>query len=100
MAMQDPYVWLVLVAALDIMLTWVILHFGGREVNGVAAHIITHYGLPGLVAFKFAIVAFVILLCEVIHRRRPSAARRLARWAIAINCVPIALAFWLLLHHA
>ena len=77
---------------LDVMLTWVILHLGGREANGAAAFIIGRFGLPGMVIFKFGLVAFVIALCEAVGRRSPAAGERLAVWAIALTCVPVILA--------
>jgi hypothetical protein len=96
---QNHYAWFVFVSAMDIMLTWVILFFGGREANHVADFIIARFGLPGLVLFKFAIVVFVVMLCEVVGRRRPGAGKTLAEWAIAITCIPVAAALYQLLRH-
>ena len=86
------YAWLVLLSALDVMLTWVILHLGGREANGAAAFIIGRFGLPGMVVFKFGLVAVVIALCEAVGKRSPAAGERLAVWAIALTCVPVIIA--------
>lgn len=86
------YAWLVLLSALDVMLTWVILHLGGREANGAAALIIGRFGLPGMVIFKFGLVAFVIALCEAVGKRNPAAGERLAVWAVALTCVPVIIA--------
>lgn len=92
MRYQDLYVWLVLVSALDIMLTWVILYLGGYEVNGVAAYVIHHFGLGGMVTFKFIMVIVVVLICESLGKRSQSAGKRLAQIAIALTCIPIAVA--------
>jgi NADH:ubiquinone oxidoreductase subunit H len=89
---QNHYAWFVFVSSLDIMLTWVILFFGGWEVNQLADFIIRRWGLPGMVTFKFAIVVFVICLCEIVGRRRHHTGRRLAEWSIAITCIPVTLA--------
>src|SRR4051794_32663990 len=86
----NAYVWLVLVSALDLMLTWLILHAGGHEANAIAAAVIERFGLKGLVAFKFAIVVLVIVLCEWAGRRKPRAGLRLAIIATVITSVPIA----------
>lgn len=99
MRYQNLYVWLVLVSALDIMLTWVILYLGGWEVNGVAASIIERFGLVGIVVFKFVMVIVVILICEFLGRRRPAAGRFLAQAAIALTCIPVVLALWQLARH-
>ncbi|MCP4594048.1 MAG: hypothetical protein GY842_25220, partial [bacterium] len=36
----DIYVWFVFLAAVDLMLTWVILATGGKELNWIAASIV------------------------------------------------------------
>jgi hypothetical protein len=91
------YTWLVLVASLDLMFTWVVLHQGGREMNALADTVIDRFGLWGLSAFKFGIVAFVICLCEIVGRQRHRAGRFLAAAAIGLNCVPVLMAIFLLL---
>jgi len=52
MMFQNAYVWLVFVAALDIMFTWVVLWYGGYEANGLAAVMIHTYGPTGLVVYN------------------------------------------------
>ena len=91
------YTWLVFVASLDLMFTWIVLHRGGQEVNLLADAVIDAYGLWGLSAFKFGFVLFVICLCEIVGRRRHGAGRFLAVTAVALNCIPVAMAAYLLL---
>jgi hypothetical protein len=86
------YAWFVLLASLDLMLTWAVLHLGGLEMNHVADAVIRRWDLPGLVAFKFAIVALVIGICEVVGHRHDATGRRLAEWAVALTSVPVILA--------
>ena len=95
----DLYVWLVFVSTMDVMLTYVVLQFGGREANPVALTILQRFGLPGMVAFKMAIVAFAIGLAEVIGRRDDGMGRRFVCYAIAISALPVILAFSLLWQH-
>lgn len=85
----DAYVWLVLVATLDICLTTVILTLGGSEVNPLANFILNAVGLPGIVIFKYAAVVVVICICEFIARRRPAVARWLAHFAVAVSALPV-----------
>jgi len=87
------YAWFVGLATLDIILTWVVLEFGGQEVNAVADYVIQHRGLQGIVLFKFCLVVFVIVMCEVVGRRRDSAGRRLAKWCVAVTAIPVVAAF-------
>jgi hypothetical protein len=93
----NHYTWFVLVSALDVMLTWVVLHFGGREANVVALAMLRRFGLPGLVVLKFGIVSFVVVLCEIIGRRNHRAGLRLIEIGTAITCLPVLLAFLMLL---
>jgi hypothetical protein len=92
----DHYSWLVFVAALDAMLTYVVLSLGGREVNALANAILHWAGWHGMVVYKFVLIVFVIVLCEVIGRRDDTWGRRLGVIGIGITWVPIVLAFVLL----
>lgn len=97
MRYPDAYVWLVLVSALDIMLTMIVLvALDGFEVNPIAADVIERLGYTWAIVFKFAIVVFVIVICEVIGRRDDRAGRRLARAAVVINALPVIYTFFLL----
>jgi hypothetical protein len=89
----NVYVWYVLLSALDIMLTWTILHLDGVELNLLADWVIHHGGLPGMVAYKFVLVLLVVAICEVVGRRRDRVGRRLSEWAVAITAVPVGVAF-------
>ncbi len=83
------YTWYVFASALDLMLTWVILHHGGREANAVANWIIERHDLMGIVFFKFAIVMLVILICEIVGRVRYPTGLLLARCAVALGFFPV-----------
>ncbi len=93
------YVWYVFFAALDVMLTWVILHLGGHEINIVADRVIARWDLPGLAVFKFGLVAVVVCICEVVGRRRAGLGRTLATWAVALAAVPVAVGLIQLILH-
>ena len=89
---QDLCVWFVFLSALDVMLTWIMLHWGGSEVNALANWIIDRWDIWGLVAFKFGVVALVICMIHVIARLNKPAARHLAEWAVALATIPVVLA--------
>lgn len=84
------YVWYVFLSALDVLLTWVVLHLDGREANVLADWIIRRHDLPGLVAFKFILVIVVVLVCEFVGRRNLQTGLKLARWAIVLSAFPVA----------
>ncbi len=95
----DAYLWLVLVASLDIMLTWAILERNGTEINPVARFFIDTWGLLGAILFKFSITIFVVIICEIVGRPRPMTGRWLSRVAVAISAMPPVYSFGLLLYH-
>lgn len=83
------YTWYVFLSALDLMLTWIILHADGEELNLIAAWVIARYNIRGLIAFKFIIVALVLLACEVVGRLKTDQGAKLARWAVALSAFPV-----------
>jgi hypothetical protein len=89
---QDLCVWFVFLSTLDVMLTWIMLHWGGSEVNALANWIIDRWDIFGLVAFKFGFVTLVICMIHVIARLSTSAARHVAEWAVALATMPVVLA--------
>lgn len=97
MLYQNEYLWFVFVSAMDLMLTWIVLTFEGREVNPIAAYFITRWSLAGLIAFKFTVMVFVILVCEYVGRRRSRVTGRRLIWiAVIISALPILWSFILL----
>lgn len=97
MRYQNAYVWFIFVSSLDIMLTWVILRKGGVEVNPVADEVISSWGLPGAIGFKFALMLFVIISCEIVGRTRDALARKLIILGILISSFPVVWSLTLLL---
>jgi len=92
----DAYLWLVFAACLDIMLTWIILWRGGREVNILANLILQHFDIGGFVAFKLTFIVLFILICEALGRRSADAGRNLAWFAVAMNAFPVMVALAML----
>ncbi|MEM1166608.1 MAG: DUF5658 family protein [Planctomycetota bacterium] len=79
-------------ACVDVILTWYILRTGGWEINAIAAWAIELAGDYGMTALKFLCVAFVLVVCEVVGRKKTRLARALAWTAVLVNCVPPAFA--------
>lgn len=89
----DAYGWAVLAGSLDVMMTWVVLGVGGTEVNVIADRVLRHAGLPGLLMFKFGVIALVLLICEFVGSRRPPIGRSIAHLAVGLNALPVVVAF-------
>ena len=85
----NAYVWFVLMSALDVMVTWCVLSAGGVELNHLADVVIRYWGMHGLVLYKFCLVAFVVIMCENIARRRLHTGRALAIGAVGLTCLPV-----------
>lgn len=86
----DLYCWYVLLAALDIIFTTIVLEYYGMiETNAIAAKVIESFGFLGLIPYKFATVALVLLICEYVGRARPVTGLRVAQAAVTLSAVPI-----------
>jgi hypothetical protein len=97
MLYPNEHTWFVFLSAMDVMLTWVILKYGGVEVNPVARLVIDHWGLTGALIFKFSLMLFVIIVCEVVGRQRGvTSGRLLIRTAIIVSALPMVYSFMLL----
>lgn len=99
MRYQSAYVWLLFFSAMDIMLTWVIFINGGREVNPIAEKVIFRWGLDGMIVYKFVLVTFFILLCEIIGKQRDTTGKTLSKVGVAIAAFPVCWSLVLLLRH-
>lgn len=78
--------------ALDILFTSIILTLGGMELNTVADRVLQAWGLPGMILFKLATIALVLLICEYVGRQKPETGRCLAVASIVISAFPVAVA--------
>ncbi len=88
----DRYTWFVFASAMDLLMTGIVLCRGGSEVNRLAEFVILHFGRAGIVTFKFVLVAVILIICEIVGRRRRELGRRLATWAIVIPALAVAAA--------
>lgn len=67
----------VFVNALDVFATyWLLAHGGYRESNPIALFFINHWGIRGMVYFKFGVVAFVCVLAHIVGMANPRLASR------------------------
>ncbi len=54
------------------------------ESNPVARYFLDHWGIKGMIYFKFGMVAFIVVLTQVIARYRPFTARLVLLFAIVM----------------
>jgi hypothetical protein len=88
----NHYLWYILAATLDVLVTYTIItHLGGSEVNGIADALIQRFGAPGMIGLKFSTIAVVLLICEFVGRRSFGLGRRLATAAVVVSALPAAI---------
>ena len=100
MRYPNAYAWLLLLSAMDVMLTWVILLLKGREVNPIANWVIKQWELSGMITYKFMLILFFIMICEVIGHMREPTGRFLSRVSVAIAMIPVVWSLYLLGRYA
>ena len=81
----------IFVSALDVFLTYLLISQEPfHEGNPVARFFLNHWGVRGLVYFKFAMVAFVATIAQIIARKQLHTARGLLNLAtLIVLCVLI-----------
>ena len=82
--------WLVLLSAADLLMTFTLLRRSELffESNPIAQWFFAKWNITGMVFFKFSIIAGVILLSEIIERKRPG----WGRFVLLVGCVGAAFA--------
>ena len=92
----------VLVSVLDLFMTYILLAQKGMhfiESNPVAGRFFADYGLKGMVYFKFAMVALVCVIAQIVVRRRPLVAKWLLNWATLVVAGVVVYSLMLLIKH-
>ena len=87
----------ILVSAADLFMTYILLWQGAfRESNPIADYFLKQWGAKGLIGFKFAMVAIVCTLAQIIARKKPETARRLLSLATLFMSIVVLYGFALL----
>lgn len=92
----NAYTWLLLLSAMDVMLTWTIFYFGGSEINPVADAVIDVWGLNGMIIYKFVLILFFILICEIVGTLKHPTGKALSKMSVLIASVPVVWSLFLL----
>jgi hypothetical protein len=97
----------ILVSAADVFMTWYLLYNGGAddrtwfvESNPIPNYFYESWGFDGLVYFKFAMVAFVAIICQVIARTKIDVARRVLNLATLLVTGVVIYSVVLMVQHA
>lgn len=88
--LQSETTTFILVNVLDIFMTYALLRFGGREANPIANYFLSLGGIPAMVFWKMATVAFVASIAQVIATKHLQRARSLLIIAtVIVGCVVV-----------
>ncbi|MCH7689304.1 MAG: hypothetical protein IH899_21955 [Planctomycetes bacterium] len=87
--LEQETTWFIFVNVLDIFLTYLVLRQGGfTEGNPIARYFLYSWGIKGMLYFKCAIVALVVVLAQIIAGKKVEAARRLLNLGtLIVTCV-------------
>jgi hypothetical protein len=97
----------ILVSALDAFMTYVVLRYSSEgktgafliESNPLARFFFDHWGVKGLVWFKFALVGFVAVVAQIIATKRERTARWLLNVGTLVVVAVVVYSFYLLVTH-
>ncbi|RUL89581.1 DUF5658 family protein [Tautonia sociabilis] len=101
LTLESEISWLLLLSILDILLTTWLLHRGPQfvESNPVAAWFFRRFNVAGLVGYKFAIIAAVVVIAELVERVAPGRGKFVLRLGIAAAGVVVLYSVSLHLSH-
>lgn len=95
----------ILVNVLDFAMTWWMLMHREMgqgnfyESNPVARYFLNHWGVPGLLYFKMAVVAFVCVIAQIVATRREASARFLLYVGTIVVSAVVIYSFRMFLQH-
>lgn len=96
MRYPTPYCWIILFSTLDVILTKIVLEWGGKpgidsslEINPVARMVIDAWGMLGASIFKFSLVTIVIIICEIVGNVRARTGVVLVWLCVALSSFPV-----------
>lgn len=101
-ALQQEMLRYVLVSAFDLFMTYILLRQRRMqfiESNPVADRLLDDWGIKGMIYFKFAMVALVCVIAQIVVRRRPIVAKWLLNGATLVVMGVVVYSFTLLLKH-
>ena len=85
MLFETEVSWFVLASALDVALTFLVLHYSNNgmthgtfvESNPLARWFISHWGFRGMAGYKLLMTLIVVVIAEFVGRQKPTVARML-----------------------
>lgn len=94
-------VWLVLLSAGDLFVTYILLRSGSHfyEANPIAAWFFHKANIVGMIAYKFLLVGIIVTLAETIERHRPRVGKAIAALGSCLALYAMTKGIGLLIEH-
>lgn len=86
---EDEYLWLALLAVVQVQLGWLVARMETPHVQSVYLDVVREMGFLGALLIQMLSVALAVILAEDIGRRRPATGRAIAWAAISFSFLPI-----------
>lgn len=104
--LETETAWYLLLSVLDVVMTYLLLWQSAQpearvrhyESNPIARWFLNHWGIKGMIYFKFLLVAVVTVVVQVIATRKPAVARGLLLFACAVVGFVVIYSGYLLFH--
>jgi len=104
MVLRAESIAFVLLSLLDLIISrmtfrWTGL-WEGYEANPLAAYVLRYYGVKGLVVYKFALTACIVVACQIIWAKYPRLARGILLGGCLLQSYVVFRSTWRLYEHA
>lgn len=88
----------IVVSTLDLILTYFLLQkYAIFESNPLARFFIDHWGLKGMVTYKFSLVAFIMIIVQMIAKIKQQTALSVLRFGIAVQTAVVIYSVYLVI---
>ena len=107
MLFETEVSWFVLASALDVALTFQVLHYSNNDLthgtfvesNPIAQWFISHWGFRGMAGYKLLMTLIVVVIAEFVGRQKPLVARMLLWGGTIVVAMVVIHSIRLLLAH-
>ncbi|WP_220490459.1 DUF5658 family protein [Tautonia rosea] len=99
--LESEIAWLIILSVLDVFLTWALLSRGPQfiESNPLAAWVFRQYNIKGLVAYKFLLIAAVVVIAEGVEYAKEGRGKLVLRIGIIAAAAVVLYSVMLNLRH-
>ena len=86
---EDEYILLAIISAIEVVVCFLYLQFGGHLFTTFIDTVIQQTGIYGLLTFKLLLVALVVFTCETLGYRKPTLGRKVVNVVNLLSVVTL-----------